>query len=58
MLGATNGAEFGPTKGQRDVAAALSAAIREELVRFAAAKAQHVARFNALARELAAPHIK
>lgn len=58
VLGATNGAEFGPTKGQRDVAAALSAAIREELVRFAAAKAQHVARFNALARELAAPHIK
>ena len=58
VLGSTNGAEFGPTKGQRDVAAELSVAIRAELVRFAAAKEKHVALFNAMARELAAPHIK
>jgi hypothetical protein len=36
----------------------LSAAIKVELKRFEAARALHVAKFNKLARELAAPHIK
>jgi photosystem II stability/assembly factor-like uncharacterized protein len=58
VLSATNRAEFGPTNGQRDVAAQLSAAIKVELKRFEAARALHVAKFNKLARELAAPHIK
>lgn len=58
VLSATNRSEFGPTDGQRDVAAQLSAAIRVELERFAKAKAEHVKKFNELARELAAPHIK
>jgi len=58
VLGATNRAEFGPTAGQREVAAQLSAAIRAELDRFAAAKQAHVPTFNKLARDLAAPHIK
>ena len=58
VLSATNYAEFGPTNGQRDVAAQLSAAIRVELQRFATARERHVAAFNQLARELAAPHIK
>ncbi|MFN3244501.1 MAG: VPS10 domain-containing protein [Planctomycetota bacterium] len=58
VLGATNRSEFGPTNGQRDVAAQLSAAIRVQLERFAEAKGAHVAKFNAAARDLAAPHIR
>lgn len=58
VLSATNRAEFGPTDGQRDVAAQLSAAIKVELKRFEDARSRHVAEFNKLARELAAPHIK
>ncbi|HEB52982.1 MAG TPA: glycosyl hydrolase [bacterium] len=58
VLGAVNRAEFGPTKGQREVAAQLSAAIRAELGRFAKAREQHVQKFNELARELAAPHVR
>ncbi|MFT4516066.1 MAG: hypothetical protein ACI91B_004788, partial [Planctomycetota bacterium] len=58
VLSATNRAEFGPTNGQRDVAAQLSAAIKVELARFKSAKALHVDEFNKLARALAAPHIK
>jgi len=58
VLGAVNGGEYGPTDGQRDVAAELSAAIRAQLDRFAALREQHVPAFNALALELAAPHVK
>jgi GAF domain-containing protein len=58
VLSATNRAEFGPTNGQRDVAAQLSAAIKVEIERFETARTQYVAEFNKLARKLAAPHIK
>ena len=58
VLSATNRAEFGPTNGQRDVAAQLSKAIKAEIERFHAAREKHVTEFNKLARELAAPHIK
>ena len=58
VLSATNRAEFGPTRGQREVAAQLSEAIRRELAKFGDARSDHVAKFNAMARDLAAPHIK
>lgn len=58
VLSATNRAEFGPTKGQREVAAELSAKIRVQLERYAAAKKRYVAEFNKVARDLAVPHIK
>jgi hypothetical protein len=40
------------------VAAELSAAIRQQLDRLAAVRADALAAFNALARELAVPHVK
>ena len=58
VLSATNRAEFGPTRGQQEVAAQLSEAIRKELAKFGDARAAHVPKFNAMARDLAAPHIK
>lgn len=58
VLSATNRAEFGPTNGQRDVAAQLSAAIRVQLEKFEVARGKHVQKFNKLARDVAAPHIK
>jgi hypothetical protein len=58
VLGAVEGAEFGPTAGQTAVAAELSAAIRQQLDRLAAVRADALAAFNALARELAVPHVK
>ena len=58
VIGGANGSEFGPTKGQRDVAAQLSAAIRVQLDRYEVARGKHVQKFNKLARDLAAPHIK
>jgi hypothetical protein len=58
VLSGANRSEFGPTAGQREVAAQLSAAIRVELDRFKVARGKHVQKFNKLARDLAAPHIK
>jgi photosystem II stability/assembly factor-like uncharacterized protein len=58
VLSGANRAEFGPTKGQREVAAQLSSAIRGQLERFEVARGKHVQKFNKLARDLAAPHIK
>ena len=58
VLSATNRAEFGPTRGQQEVAAQLSEAIREQLAQFGDAREAHVTKFNAMARELAAPHVK
>ncbi len=58
VLSATNRSEFGPTRGQQEVAAQLSEAIRKELAKFGDARAAHVPKFNAMARDLAAPHIK
>ncbi len=58
VLGAVNAAEFGPTAAQAAVAAELSASIRSELTKFATEKPLQVAAFNALARELAIPHVK
>jgi len=58
VLSAANRAEFGPTNGQRDVAAQLSAAIRVQLEKYEVARGKHVQKFNKLARDLAAPHIK
>ncbi|MEO6594570.1 MAG: glycosyl hydrolase [Planctomycetota bacterium] len=58
VLSAVDSAEFGPTVGQRDVAAQLTEAIRAELARFGTAKKDRVAAFNRLALELAVPHVK
>ena len=58
VLGAVDGAEFGPTAGQREVAAQLTAAIEVQLSAFAKVKAEGVVAFNALAHELAVPHVK
>jgi hypothetical protein len=58
VMGAVNGAEFGPTGAQTAVKDELLAAIRAELAKFEAAKADAVAKFNALARELAVPHVR
>ena len=58
VLSGANRAEFGPTKGQREVAAQLPSAIRVQLERFEVARGKHVQKFNKLARDLAAPHIK
>ncbi|MBM4060594.1 MAG: glycosyl hydrolase [Planctomycetes bacterium] len=58
VQGALEGAEFGPTAGQREVADRLIAAIGAQLARFAAIEQDGVAAFNALARELAVPHVK
>ena len=58
MLSAVEGAEFGPTQGQRDVAAELSAAIRAQLDVYATTKTAQLAAFNELALRLAVPHVK
>ncbi|MFY9342952.1 MAG: glycosyl hydrolase [Planctomycetota bacterium] len=58
VLGAVDGAEFGPTAAQVAVAGELSAAIRAELERFRSRQAEHVAAFNKLALEVAVPHVK
>jgi len=58
VLSAVEGAEFGPTQGQRDVVAELSAAIRAQLDACAAKKAEQLAAFNALALRHAVPHVK
>lgn len=58
VLTAVDGAEFAPTAAQQQVAAELSAAIRAELQRFAAARGQQVVAFNRLAHELAVPHVR
>ncbi|MCB9876348.1 MAG: glycosyl hydrolase [Planctomycetes bacterium] len=58
VLGAVNFAEFGPTQGQRAVAAELSTKIRAALDRCRELREQHVAEVNRLARELAVPHVK
>jgi hypothetical protein len=55
---AVDGAEFGPTAGQRDVAAQLEDAIRAELARLKTAKKERLEVFNRLALELAVPHVK
>ena len=58
VLSAVEGAEFGPTAGQTEVAATLSTAIRAELARFEAVRKEQLAAFNRLAIELAVPHVK
>jgi hypothetical protein len=58
VLSAVEGAEFGPTQGQRDVAAELSAAIRAQLDVYATTKTVQLAAFNDLALRLAVPHVK
>lgn len=58
VLGAVDGAEFGPTAAQTAVAAELSAAIRAQLDVYTAQKQEHLAAFNKLALELAIPHVK
>jgi photosystem II stability/assembly factor-like uncharacterized protein len=58
VLSAVNGAEFGPTKGQQEVAAELSAAIRKELDRFAAIRDAELAAFNRAAHEAVVPYVK
>ncbi|MCA8975007.1 MAG: glycosyl hydrolase [Planctomycetes bacterium] len=58
VLGGMNRAEFGPTQGQREVANALMEAIDSELAKFGTAREDGVAKFNALARELAVPYVK
>ena len=58
VMSAVDRAEFGPTVGQTEVAAALIAAIGMQLGSFDAAKKDAVAQFNALAHELAVPHVK
>ncbi|MCU0867516.1 MAG: glycosyl hydrolase [Planctomycetes bacterium] len=58
VLSSVDGAEFGPTAGQTAVAAELSTAIRAELKKLVAIRAEQVAAFNALARELVIPHVK
>jgi photosystem II stability/assembly factor-like uncharacterized protein len=58
VLSAVDGAEFAPTAAQVQVAAELGEAIRAQLRALAQAKADPVAAFNRLARELAVPHVK
>ncbi|MBL8755312.1 MAG: glycosyl hydrolase [Planctomycetes bacterium] len=58
VLGAVEGAEFGPTAAQQTAADELSAAIRAQLAVYEAQKREHLAAFNRLARELAIPHVK
>ena len=58
VMSAVDRAEFGPTVGQTEVAAALMAAIAAQLGSLDAAKKDGVAAFNALAHELAVPHVK
>jgi len=58
VLSGANRSEFGPTDGQREVAKRLSQTIRELLAQYEVARGKHVQRFNKLARDLAAPHIK
>ena len=53
-----NGAPYGPTLGQRDVANGLMEGIESQLARFGKAREDGVAAFNALARELAVPYVK
>lgn len=58
VQGAVEGAEFGPTQGQSEVADRLIAAIDAQLAAFEAIRREGIAAFNALARELAVPHVK
>jgi photosystem II stability/assembly factor-like uncharacterized protein len=58
VLSAVNFAEYGPTAGQRAVAAELSAKIRAELQRCQQLRDHHVAEVNRLALELSVPHIR
>ena len=58
VLSAVEGAEFGPTAGQTEVAATLSVAIRQALTGLQAVRTEQLAAFNKLANELAVPHVK
>lgn len=58
VQGALEGSEFGPTAGQREVAAGLIAAIDAQLEKYEAGKRDGIAAFNALARELLVPYVK
>jgi photosystem II stability/assembly factor-like uncharacterized protein len=58
VLGAVNGAEFGPTDGQVAVQQELIAAIDAEVARLEVVKKDGVAVFNALALRLQVPHVK
>ena len=58
VMGALNRAEFGPTDGQRDVANQLIEAIDSQLSKVGKAREDGIAAFNAMARELAVPHVK
>ena len=58
VLSSVNGAEFGPTAGQKEVAAQLMAAIEVQVALYEAAKKDGVAQFNALAHELVVPYVK
>jgi hypothetical protein len=58
VMSAVDGAEFGPTAGQRAVAAELTAAIEAQLAALQAARDEGIAAFNRLAHELAVPHVK
>ena len=58
VISAVDGAEFGPTAAQREVAAQLEDAIRAELTRLGAVKKDRLEQFNRLALELAVPHVK
>ena len=58
VVGAVDGAEFGPTQAQREVTAQLVEAIKSQLARLGTAKQDALGRFNKLALELAVPHVK
>jgi photosystem II stability/assembly factor-like uncharacterized protein len=58
VLSPVNGAEFGPTVGQKEVAAQLMAAIDVQIALYEAVKKDGVAQFNALAHELVVPYVK
>lgn len=55
---AVESAEFGPTAGQREVAAGLIAAIEAQLGALERIRGERLGAFNALARELAIPYVK
>jgi len=55
---AVDGAEFGPTAAQREVASQLEDAVRAELARLKTARKDRLEAFNRLALELAVPHVK
>ncbi|MBL8726016.1 MAG: glycosyl hydrolase [Planctomycetes bacterium] len=58
VQGAVESAEFGPTAGQREVADSLIAAIETQLATLERTRGERLGAFNALARELAVPHVK